>query len=339
MDKYYARICWNTQGWKYPTGEAALLEKGSYVSKHGFGHEEWLFNFAWLIDDYHCAFLQPVSDSKRKVTGQTIDVFLYTVNPNREKVYVAEIKNCQVLTQAQSRLAAERYTKAGWLNTMRKQVADILGTTPRSRLNTDKLFAANVRFRPGDVTFYDPLRVAAPSDYVSRLKRYKLVSASVAVIANEWRPRRRKGTRVAPTLHTITRSGQPGVTYDRTHDDLQRALFKLLQDRFGDKNVDLEGDYVDITIRDGTKKILVEIKSDGDARIAIRGALGQILEYAYFDKSSKAGDVELVIVAPAILTSSVADYISRLKTEFGIPIRYSSFSIGKSLPSVFETVL
>jgi hypothetical protein len=43
--QYTARICWSLSNWMFPTGVAALYEKGSYVVKAGFGHEEWLFNF------------------------------------------------------------------------------------------------------------------------------------------------------------------------------------------------------------------------------------------------------------------------------------------------------
>jgi hypothetical protein len=168
--------------------------------------------------------------------GKTLDIFLYAVNPNREKVYVGEIAHCEVLTDQQSRFAAEFFRKAGWLKTMRKQVNDILSNSVKLKSDPEKIFGANIRFRPSDITFYDPLRLAAASDYVTRLKRYKLVPADQKVIANEWRPRRRKGTKIAPTLHTITRSGHPGVTHDRIHDDLQAALFKLLQNRFGKSN-------------------------------------------------------------------------------------------------------
>jgi len=334
MDKYYARICWNSKGWKYPSGEAALLEKGSYVSKTGFGHEEWLFNFAWLIEGYHYAFLQPVSDSIQRVRGKTLNLFLYAVNPNHEKVYVGEIGQCEVLTEEQSESAKAYYRKFGWLETMRRQVGDILVNSKRLKSNPDMVFGANVRFRPTDVTFYDPLRVAAPTDYVSRLKRYKLISAHNSVVEKEWRPRRRKGTKIAPTVLTVTRSGQPSVTYDRVHNELQTSLFKLLRDRFGAANVELEADFVDITIRDGSKRILVEIKSDGDARLAIRSALGQILEYAYFESNSKE-KLELVIIAPGIESSSVSNYIGRLQADFRIPIHYAHFSLGDPLPAVF----
>jgi hypothetical protein len=55
MSAYAARICWNSKGWVVPTGEAADLESAgpshtTYVQDHRFGHEEWLFNFQWVID-------------------------------------------------------------------------------------------------------------------------------------------------------------------------------------------------------------------------------------------------------------------------------------------------
>jgi hypothetical protein len=49
MNTYYARVCFNSQGWDFPTGEANKLEKNRWVTQSGFGGEEWLFNFAWLI--------------------------------------------------------------------------------------------------------------------------------------------------------------------------------------------------------------------------------------------------------------------------------------------------
>jgi hypothetical protein len=54
--KFYGKTMSNLlehNNWKAPTGEARRYETpGSYVSKNGFGHEEWLFNFQWLLLDY-----------------------------------------------------------------------------------------------------------------------------------------------------------------------------------------------------------------------------------------------------------------------------------------------
>jgi hypothetical protein len=55
---------------RFPAGEqlhAVML----LVVETGFGHEEWLFNLAWLIRGFHCAYLQPVAGSFDKLTGTT----------------------------------------------------------------------------------------------------------------------------------------------------------------------------------------------------------------------------------------------------------------------------
>ncbi len=88
MDKY-CRICWNTLNWRRPSGEAQRIEMGgSYVSERGFGHEEWLFNFEWLLSGYNpgdqhgykYSFLQPIGKYREIYIGETFSVLLYTVN-------------------------------------------------------------------------------------------------------------------------------------------------------------------------------------------------------------------------------------------------------------------
>lgn len=329
MKRWYGRICWNSNDWVFPSGQAKE-QRDTYVSRTGFGHEEWLFNFSWLIDGYHYAFLQPVSRSFKKVTGTTVGVLLYAINLNRDRLYVGEIRDCRVLTQAQAEAALKHYRKSGWLKSMKEQIGAVGGDT--AGLGGDPLSIFNVRFRPADAD-YSP-RLADPSDLITRLNRYTLVEANENVVATQWR-RTRKGTNVLPIVQMVTRSGQPGVMYDPMHPQLQGELMTLLKARFGENNVIRESDFVDISISNEQKKILIEIKSDSQARIAIRKALGQILEYAYFEAGSSNDSAELVIVAPGPLTGSVSDYLNRLHARFGIPVTYCSFSLGDQMPSLF----
>jgi hypothetical protein len=330
MKRCCARICWNSYGWVFPSGEAKELEKGSYVTSTGFGHEEWLFNFAWLIDDYHYAFLQPVSNSFRKMEGETLEILLYSINQNHDRVYVGEIRSCEVLMPAQVKAALKHYKKLGWFESMRDQIKKVGGDA--SRLN-DASLLFNVRFRRTDVDLYQPPRLARRSDLVSKFSRYKLVRADRKAIIGQWQ--RRKGTTVPPSVQTITRSGHPGVIYDPIHAALQGQLLELLKARFGKDGVLREEDFVDISVSDGKRRILIEIKSDADARLAIRKGLGQILEYAYFHPSSRDGGVELFIVAPAPLTTEVSAYMSLLRSEFELPITYCPFSLADELPDAF----
>lgn len=329
MDQYCARICWNSHGWVFPSGEAKKLENDSYVTKAGFGHEEWLFNFAWLVNGYHYAFLQPVSDSYDNIKGKTIDILLFSINANGDRVYVGELHNCEVITQEQSQTVLEHYQNAGWHKSMKEQVRRVGGDADRLSNAPDQF---NIRFAPKDAELYSPLRLAGAEDFVRRLNRYKLVKvAGHPAAVKQWR--RRAGTRTAPTLHTITRSGQPGVTYDPVHAALQGELQKLLEIRFGRQNVILEEDYVDITVTTATTRTLIELKSDPDARLAIRKAMGQILEYAYFRPTNGNRMPRLVIVAPGQMTPDVANYLAALRKKFGLVLTYCSYSLGQPLPT------
>ena len=105
MNKY-CRICWNTRYWHEPTGEAAKLEGGnSYVHVNGFGHEEWLLNFAWLQPGpkgiaglFRYGFLQPIGKYRSKYEGKSFDVFLYTIAPNGKRLAIGIIRNLFVLS-------------------------------------------------------------------------------------------------------------------------------------------------------------------------------------------------------------------------------------------------
>jgi hypothetical protein len=328
---YIARICWNPNGWRFPAGEARYLEKGSYVVEAGFGHEEWLFNFAWLIDGYHYTFLQPVSRSFEKFKGQVINVLLYTISPTKSREYVGEIVNCEVLSRSQAEAARSEYEQRDWLASMVEQVREVGGKAEYIATgNSTSLF--NVRFRPQDARIYDPRIVASDSDSVQRSQRYTLAIADENV-EREWRSREGKIT--PPSIRTITRKGVPTVSYDPLHQRLQADLLHQLEIQYGKGNVTCEADFVDITVRDGQRTILIEIKTCPHARGAIREAIGQLLEYGYYRRA--LGDsLDLVVVAPGLLDQQAQQYIQRLRTEFKIPISYISHSEGQPLKNMFS---
>lgn len=316
-----------------PTGEARHLEeKESYVSENGFGHEEWLFNLAWLVSSYHYAFLQPVNKSFGNLTGQRIELLLYTINPVKDRLYVGEIKNCEVLTITQAEHAVAEFRARGWLKIMTEQVAEVGGRADHIGGSVPAYDVFNVRFRKEDLRIYDPLKLAPKGDRVRTLNRYILVTADSAT-ETQWRSRR--GSSQIPSTRAITRKGTPTVTYDPVHKRLQSELFAQLQDRFGAENVVLEQEYVDITVQDAARTVLIEIKTDPDCRLAIRHAIGQLLEYAYYSPSKQMDKHELLILAPPVLDNMAADYLRRVREAFKIPISYASYSEGDPLPGLF----
>ena len=328
QQRYTARICWNTNGWAFPSGSARTLEEGSYVARTGFGHEEWLLNLSWLIDGFHYAFLQPVNRSLDNLRGQRIDILLYTVDPQKRRLYVGEIANCEVLTHDQAADALKVYQKRGWLKAMIEHVASVGGDT--SQINSDpELF--NIRFRREDADVYHELRLADRADAVWNLNRYTLAAAGER-IEKQWRAR--KGSVAAPSTAPITRAGAPPVTFDPIHKRLQADLLAKLQIRYGKENVLLEEAGVDVTIK-GKKTVLVELKTTANARLAIREALGQLLEYAYFRTPARPGPLELIIMAPGRFDDEAKNYMQQLRGKFNFPVQYCCYSEGDPLPGVF----
>ncbi len=93
---YLSRICWNSEGWRWPTDEAARLEsEHSFVSINGFGHEEWLLNSAWQVDNWRYGFLQPVNNARPSRVSNTMNILLYTISPAKDRLYVGRINACE----------------------------------------------------------------------------------------------------------------------------------------------------------------------------------------------------------------------------------------------------
>lgn len=150
MEDKYCRICWNTEGWEKPTG-TAKESKETYVSQHRFGHEEWLFKFDWIIDNYHYSFLQPINKFE-SYRDETTNVKLYAISPSGDRYWIAEIRDVTILNKTGWEYALDYYRKNGWLKQMIKEVEKVKGNTkPLTNPPPFELF--NIKFRESDVTF------------------------------------------------------------------------------------------------------------------------------------------------------------------------------------------
>jgi hypothetical protein len=102
-------------------------------------------------------------------------------------------------------------------------------------------------------------------------------------------------------------------------------LLEMLRAKYGNEAARLEVNGVDIVLAHASIVAFIEIKSQPDARLAIREALGQILEYALFVPTNVAELPELVIVAPGKPDAAVQSYLKRLNEQFHLAIRYVRF--------------
>ena len=339
MATYYCRVCWNDKGWRLPAGRAG--NDSGYAGRARFGHEEWLFNFSWTVGGFHYAFLQPVNKVRDRRAGESLDLLLWTIDPNGHRLQVGTITDCKILTAEERFRALRDHKQKGWFRQMQRDVEIVGGQ--KDELEYDALF--NVRFRTTDAFIFDP-PVSFPKlpAILARSSRYLLMKAVEQEVRALAADRVREGTGDLPDeLASIVRSTSSRsmpAEIDPQERRLQRRLMELLQEEFGKENVRREGGFgpaqCDLLVKDGRRKILIEIKAYAEARRAVREALGQILEYAYYYAMGSKESVSLVIVAPAPYNEPISNYMKLLQTRFALPIQYCSFTLEDSLPTILH---
>jgi hypothetical protein len=320
------RICWNVEQWRRPSGSAAQFETGSYVQKHGFGHEEWLFNYEWIIDGYRFAFVQPIHKFLHAYEGMTFPLLLYTITPDRVHLAVARIEKVYVPTKEELSHISDVFSQRGWLGQMRDDLRRIHVKTTQLD-DPDPWEIANVRFSLTDVHRFDPMPTFTqgkggaphitwryiPFNWNGNLDFLKNVAASDLGAIPEQNPLRSEATR--------QRAAQQGTEVDPKHVRMQNRLFMALKKRHA--SVAYEENFIDLTGRDPGCVTYYELKTEPTARMCIRLAIGQLLDYSHYP-FSKAAD-HLVVVGDAPATDDDRAYLDLLRQQFGVPIQYGWF--------------
>src|SRR5436853_4370574 len=102
-EKRLCKIVWNSNFWEQPSkrnwNPKYVDDKNkAYERKHGFVHEDWLFNSQFIIGGYQYGFIQGVSKLNSLI--KKIDlVYLFTINPNsKERFYVGKLYDVEIIS-------------------------------------------------------------------------------------------------------------------------------------------------------------------------------------------------------------------------------------------------
>lgn len=114
------------------------------------------------------------------------------------------------------------------------------------------------------------------------------------------------------------------VLVKANHSKIQAKLIEELKREFGDENISVEQkigyNEIDVVVKDGNEYIFYEVKVASSLKMAIREALGQLMEYSYYGATKLAK--KLVIVSNYQLDNKNASYLDFLRKEFNLPIEY-----------------
>jgi hypothetical protein len=145
--------------------------------------------------------------------------------------------------------------------------------------------------------------------------------------------RSRPGSFVFQPGHTPRKIGSISISARREevkaalrHNEMQTRLYEMLVSQYGSECVGTENDTghgttVDVVVKTKSFCCFYEIKTAFSARLCIRQAIPQLLEYAYWGTKKGLAD-KLVIVGEPRLTADARRYLSKLRTRFRLPLYY-----------------
>lgn len=152
INKKVARLTWNEQGWKRPsgiTGKSSL--KGTPEADFGYGNEEWLFDSSKTLDGYQYGFLEPLREGHAGHANKTYPIWLYSINGLTKKRYwIGEIKKAVIIDEAEAVVVKQKYKELGWLKEMEKDIT-LAGASKESFSLDEGLNLFNVKFKPEDL--------------------------------------------------------------------------------------------------------------------------------------------------------------------------------------------
>jgi hypothetical protein len=322
------RLTFNNRGWIEPSGwERKSRTPGLHESEHGFGHEEWLFDFDHLIKGYRYGFIEGLRTKNNKHGGCIYNMQLFTIDGvEKQKYWVAKINNCYVLTEGEQIRIQKEFSSKGWIKESEDQLKE-LGLWNRGSKRSLNTFGPNVKFLEQDVVFYDPPITIPYSKYISNRDRYLLydwdITAKIATIQGfEFSPSKPNSNKKVWRINTPEFKSKE---IRQVHKQIAEALYLELSNKYGIQNIccDLannQGTYIDMVRKDGNKYVFYEIKTYNQLRKNIREALGQLLEYAFWNRNKAVK--EIIIVSDKKLDNEAFEYLSCLNQTFNIPISY-----------------
>lgn len=325
-----ARICWNTYDWKRPSGRMGKSSaKSTYEKNEGFGHEEWILdNTRVMPDGYHYGYLQQLDVRSGKHLGKTYDIHLFTVSPNKQKIYIGCLYNATTVTPEESKEVYLYYKKLHWIEEMKNEISYVGGNV------TDfaPKWMFNIKFKFAEAKIYYSNRPIIK--YNTLGFRYKLMNKKedFQYILDE------EGHIQMLDTSTIERRSHSGkVIIDPIHKKIQNALGVILNKEYVDISLEkseiglTSGQRIDIKGKNKISKEwhYFEVKTCS-AKQSIREALGQILEYSHYDHISTRA-TKLFIVGPEKPDEKDVAYIKKLRDLYGLPIWFRWYSFDENM--------
>ncbi|MFZ1320008.1 MAG: hypothetical protein WAT71_00480 [Ignavibacteria bacterium] len=313
-----SRVCYNTHDWKKPTGEIGKSTmKSSFEQSRQFGYEEWIADKSRIIDGYHYSFLQSLNSKNH--FDRIYDIDLFTTIENK-KYLIGKITKGICISNEESSKIYNIYKKNNWLKEMSNELKDIGADYKEfNRIQKSELF--NIKYKIEDIKINEEPKLISEKDLNINTFHYKLLDKKSEFLFDS--KESDDGNENYRKTDNIIRKINVTVNYDSAHSKIQNKLYDYLKKK-NYTEIRFENNRVDMTAISKTNELcFFEIKTYGSARKSIRLALGQLMEYAFWNEGIKVR--KLVVVSDNAACKDTLTYIKLLKNKFNIPVYYMAF--------------
>jgi hypothetical protein len=326
------RLCWNSSGWRLPTGSSS---EGGYPGEMGFGHEEWNFQTGDACDGnvYGYLYYSPSKQARQK-SGGHFQIAFWAFHPEtHEKLLVGYYHDATLPTLGDYKRLDAYFRDQGIYD---RRANELLAAVPSLGVNRAREEVTNAVMKHW-LSFKCPVdKVEVLSDYVPLPDRVQ--GKSITLRFN--RPTHVSEIPSTKELKEITVEEHARIerrTTPLAEDGYYREFgarlkyilprHNILSNQFsawlrkkGHTDVRQEKSGVDIEFTSGSDLCRAELKvcyGVGTTK-AIREALGQLLEYNYYGNREPAK--RWFIILDQQPSSNDRSYVANLRTKVGLPL-------------------
>lgn len=303
-----ARVCWNENGWRGPTG-GQYGKESSYVGENGFGHEEWNLNTTDTMNGLVYGYIYYSPPYTSDLYEERHDIYFYTISPAKERLIVGFYEKAIFIDEELREEIRRIYEESGVLAKRVDELVALelppISTRKKAKQILSRDFAVNLYVEPENVhSFQPPIKITKKDiggkepKYLSRYASPNFLSNPPSInVERRMVKKRSKGTRGALIEDSYVRfSKSQRIVIDGVHRKLSNRFRSWLKS-IEAKDIIAEKDCVDMECKYYKERYLFEIKHcyKQSARHAIREALGQLLQYAYYPGSDKVDRLGIVV--------------------------------------------
>lgn len=328
------KIVWNSNHWIQPCERSwspSYIDDDNkgYEQKHGFVHEDWLFNSQFLIGGYQYGYIRGVGKLNASVKKLDI-VYLFTINPNtKERFYLGKLYNVERIQADEIPTQVKKAIKSyhsDMVNQLKNLGADY---------NNLKMYPyeTNLRFKIEAIEIFpSPLPIVSSwfDKKYFRTMPMKLNNQLLSLLQDLEKALRFKFTPSSPLgkkegYDKHTKKGKTTVT--KVHQEIEVALYNYLikvgikKNNIACDTTSFGGKLADVVVKNGTNDFeIYEIKTDSDLRRGLRDAIGQLIDYSTWENGINIKSIKAVL-PETDLSQTMLEFIIRVKKRLKIDFK------------------